>query len=275
MSIHETILEISFLTNKPKSFSPIWKSTPSEFGSRVKATLKDVLKISFIIFMLCLFSASVKILQTEVITNPRSVFFKQVSIVGFTVGVFYCLISLSSLLMVSAKHLIYAEKSPLPSIDQPWASRSVRELWSVRWRHLLTYLFKKALFEPLAVHVGVTVAAGLVFLLSGLLHELQFILAVGKPCGSQLAFFMLHYFATLLQTVFSPFYKKIVSFLGIRESPFLKFLEILFTLSFIVFTVLIFVDSFFDQDFFTEVYMQVPLNPFFDSVVSSILLRIF
>jgi hypothetical protein len=66
----------------------------------------------------------------------------------------------------------------------PLAATSLGDFWGRRWNRIMSGLLRDLLFTPLARHVGVIVAAGAVFLYSGVVHEFVSVVAqsgYGRP----------------------------------------------------------------------------------------------
>jgi hypothetical protein len=66
----------------------------------------------------------------------------------------------------------------------PLAATSLRDFWGRRWNRIMSTMLRDLLFTPLARRVGVVVAAVLVFLYSGVVHEFVSVLAqsgYGRP----------------------------------------------------------------------------------------------
>ena len=263
MNFSELVLEIVFLTFHPNKYCPIWKA--KDVPNRGWTFLKDALFIFSHFLLVSFFSIFLTSLQLAPQTQKSSanIFLRQALIIGNAVGLFWSFVSGMGEINNLMKRLLFAEMSCMPSIDKPWCSRSVKELWSKRWAHLLSLLYKKTLFFPLSKILGSHISACVVFLFSGLLHEWQMFAATGIFCGSEILFFCFHLLATLLQTLVSPTYNSCTRNLSLEGTTFLQFIEICFTLFFSVFTLLIFLQPFFQHHFFQEIYLQVPLKSVF------------
>ncbi|CAF3009687.1 unnamed protein product [Rotaria socialis] len=80
----------------------------------------------------------------------------------------------------------------------PFTSCSIREFWSRRWNLFVKHLLHRISFIVIPNWVGVsqtmsnTIRGLISFVLSGILHELLFVMSTGQWSGKNLAFFLLH-----------------------------------------------------------------------------------
>jgi alginate O-acetyltransferase complex protein AlgI len=92
----------------------------------------------------------------------------------------------------------------------PWASDSLREFWGKRWNIAYTEMMQESVLRPLKKGgtdnpVGPRTATAIIFLFSGLLHEVAISLPVQAGYGLPTAYFALHGAATLVkQRVVTP-----------------------------------------------------------------------
>jgi alginate O-acetyltransferase complex protein AlgI len=97
-----------------------------------------------------------------------------------------------------------------PLFRAPWASGSLREFWGKRWNIAYTEMMQESVLRPLKQSgtvnpVGPRTATAIIFLFSGLLHEVAISLPVQAGYGLPTAYFALHGAATLVeQRVVSP-----------------------------------------------------------------------
>lgn len=79
-----------------------------------------------------------------------------------------------------------------PIVREPIRSRSLTEFWSKRWNLAYSEMCTILLFRPLAGRVGRGTAVLLVFLFSGLLHEMAISLPVRAGFGLPMLYFAAH-----------------------------------------------------------------------------------
>lgn len=77
-----------------------------------------------------------------------------------------------------------------PLFDDPLASRSVAEFWSVRWNRPFVGMNRLFVTRPLAARFGAGVAAAVAFLVSGVLHELAISYTAGGGWGTPMLYFV-------------------------------------------------------------------------------------
>ncbi|KAK1310246.1 hypothetical protein QJS10_CPA08g00473 [Acorus calamus] len=93
----------------------------------------------------------------------------------------------------AARVLIRAEIEP--QTDEPYLASSLREFWGRRWNLTVTRVLRPAVYDPLRrLGWGAAAAAGgVVFLVSGLMHEVMFwYLGGGGPTWVVTWFFVVH-----------------------------------------------------------------------------------
>jgi alginate O-acetyltransferase complex protein AlgI len=101
-----------------------------------------------------------------------------------------------------------------PLFRAPWASGSLREFWGKRWNIAYTEMMQEAVLRPIKRNqglggtdnpVGPRAATAVIFLFSGLLHEVAISLPVQAGYGLPTAYFAIHGAATLFeQRVITP-----------------------------------------------------------------------
>jgi alginate O-acetyltransferase complex protein AlgI len=79
-----------------------------------------------------------------------------------------------------------------PIVREPWRSRSLSEFWSRRWNLAYFEMCTILLYRPLAGRVGRGASVVLVFLFSGLLHEMAISLPVRAGYGLPTLYFAVH-----------------------------------------------------------------------------------
>lgn len=79
-----------------------------------------------------------------------------------------------------------------PIVREPWMSRSLTDFWSRRWNLAYSEMCTILLYRPLAGRVGRGTSVLLVFLFSGLLHEMAISLPVGAGYGLPTLYFAAH-----------------------------------------------------------------------------------
>jgi Membrane bound O-acyl transferase family len=79
-----------------------------------------------------------------------------------------------------------------PIVREPWRSRSVTDFWSRRWNLAYFEMCTILLYRPLAGWVGRGASVMLVFLFSGLLHEMAISLPVRAGYGLPTLYFAVH-----------------------------------------------------------------------------------
>ncbi len=97
-----------------------------------------------------------------------------------------------------------------PLFRAPWASGSLREFWGKRWNIAYTEMMQESVLRPLKQGgtdnpVGPRTATAIIFLFSGLLHEVAISLPVQAGYGLPTLYFAVHGAATLFeQRVITP-----------------------------------------------------------------------
>jgi alginate O-acetyltransferase complex protein AlgI len=86
-----------------------------------------------------------------------------------------------------------------PIMNRPSVSTSLAEFWGGRWNRAFRDLARILVFDPLVPRVGARAATLLVFVFSGLLHELVISLPAGGGYGLPLCYFMLQGVGLLVQ----------------------------------------------------------------------------
>ncbi|MCK6461442.1 MAG: membrane bound O-acyl transferase family-domain-containing protein, partial [Planctomycetes bacterium] len=86
-----------------------------------------------------------------------------------------------------------------PIVREPWRSRSLGEFWSRRWNLAYFEMCTILLYRPLAGRVGRGASVMLVFLFSGLLHEMAISLPVRAGYGLPTLYFAAHGLAVLAE----------------------------------------------------------------------------
>ena len=81
--------------------------------------------------------------------------------------------------------------SPASLFDRPLQSQSLRDFWSVRWNRAFVDMNRIFLLEPLRGILPSRVLVFLIFLLSGILHELAISYPAGASWGLPLTYFFL------------------------------------------------------------------------------------
>jgi len=79
-----------------------------------------------------------------------------------------------------------------PIVKEPIRSRSLTEFWSKRWNLAYSEMCTILLYRPLAGRVGRGTAVAVVFLFSGLLHEMAISLPVRAGFGLPMLYFAVH-----------------------------------------------------------------------------------
>jgi len=87
-----------------------------------------------------------------------------------------------------------------PIVREPWKSKSLGDFWSRRWNLAYSEMCTILLFRPLKGRVGRGVAVLLVFLFSGLLHEMAISLPVKAGYGLPTLYFALHGVLVLVES---------------------------------------------------------------------------
>lgn len=77
-----------------------------------------------------------------------------------------------------------------PIMNSPWRSTSLAELWSQRWNTAFSIPARRFLMIPLARRTGSCIAMFLVFLVSGILHEVVISLPARGGFGLPTAYFL-------------------------------------------------------------------------------------
>lgn len=86
--------------------------------------------------------------------------------------------------------------------NNPFIARSPREFWGKRWNLYFRDVCHRNIFKPMAHLKKPALAAGIVFFVSAVLHEyLVFVCLHMRMIGYMTAFFMLHYIATVVETL--------------------------------------------------------------------------
>ncbi len=86
-----------------------------------------------------------------------------------------------------------------PIMNAPAAARSLSEFWSERWNRAFNGVVRIFLFRTTYRRIGVTGAMLLVFLASGLVHDLVIALPAGECYGLPTAYFLLQGFGVLIE----------------------------------------------------------------------------
>ncbi|MBX0288274.1 membrane bound O-acyl transferase family-domain-containing protein [Halomicroarcula sp. F28] len=90
-----------------------------------------------------------------------------------------------------------------PLFNSPMQSQGVADFWSDRWNKPFIGMNRLFLTGPLASRVGIKVAAGLAFLVSGLIHELAISFPAGAGWGLPFLYFVVQ---AVLYTVEQEFF---------------------------------------------------------------------
>lgn len=86
-----------------------------------------------------------------------------------------------------------------PLMENPWAARSVADFWGRRWNHAFQEVAHRLLFRPTAKRAGPAAAMLLVFLASGLVHELVITVPAGAAHGGPTLYFMVQGIGLLVE----------------------------------------------------------------------------
>jgi hypothetical protein len=86
-----------------------------------------------------------------------------------------------------------------PLMQSPGAATSLGRFWGGSWNTAFTDLMHETLFKPLNRHVGPQAALLLVFIISGVLHEMVLSLPAHGGYGLPMAYFLLQGFALLFE----------------------------------------------------------------------------
>lgn len=87
----------------------------------------------------------------------------------------------------------------VPIMDHPSRSASLAEFWGRRWNLAFRDLSHRFLFRPLAPRLGAGPAAFLVFLVSGLIHDLVISLPAGGGYGGPTLYFLAQWLGLTLE----------------------------------------------------------------------------
>jgi alginate O-acetyltransferase complex protein AlgI len=79
----------------------------------------------------------------------------------------------------------------IPLMDWPVRSTSVSEFWGRRWNRAFRDLTDRCVFRPMTARLGLGAATLLVFLISGLVHELAITLPAGSGYGGPTLYFLI------------------------------------------------------------------------------------
>lgn len=86
-----------------------------------------------------------------------------------------------------------------PIMNRPLQSQSLAEFWGARWNRAFNELMFYFVFRPTAPRTGTIVATLVVFLVSGLIHDLVISVPARGGYGLPTAYFLIQGFALLLQ----------------------------------------------------------------------------
>ena len=86
-----------------------------------------------------------------------------------------------------------------PIMQQPGRSQSLGEFWGRRWNRSFNDLVYRWVYQPLYRQTGTRVAMLLVFVASGLIHELVITVPAGGGYGLPTLYFLLQGMAMLIQ----------------------------------------------------------------------------
>ncbi len=85
--------------------------------------------------------------------------------------------------------------------NAPPLARSPRDFWSRRWNLWFTQMSNMLIFQPLGGAQRPLLGVSAVFVFSAVLHEYMTWVALTRPDGRMLAFFLIHGLATILTTL--------------------------------------------------------------------------
>lgn len=77
-----------------------------------------------------------------------------------------------------------------PIMNSPWRSTSLGEFWGRRWNRAFRDLSDRLILRPLLPRIGPTAAMGVVFLVSGLIHDVVISLPAGAGYGGPTFYFL-------------------------------------------------------------------------------------
>jgi hypothetical protein len=86
-----------------------------------------------------------------------------------------------------------------PLMNRPLAATSLSDFWSQRWNLAVRDAARRFVFRPLAPRLGIAGATLVVFLISGLVHDLVISLPVGAGGGGPTLYFLLQGAAVLVE----------------------------------------------------------------------------
>jgi len=87
----------------------------------------------------------------------------------------------------------------VPLFDSPQRSRSLSEFWGARWNRAFSEMAQVAVHRPLVTRTGPTVTTMVVFLFSGVLHEMALSVPVRRDFGLPMLYFTLHGVLSLVE----------------------------------------------------------------------------
>jgi hypothetical protein len=86
-----------------------------------------------------------------------------------------------------------------PIMNKPLAARTLAEFWGERWNRAFNELMHRFVFRPALQIVDLSGATLLVFLVSGVIHDLVISVPAGGGYGGPTAYFLIQGFALLIQ----------------------------------------------------------------------------
>ena len=274
MDVHDFLMEVVFLSYKPKRKANIWQVDRVDWRDRIIKTLKMYAQFLFMLalcFFLSIVSRLMQYSPVEMVQTTPVLMIRQFAVVFMSALVIYTIITGSTATQLMTQYLLYGAPSTNPSINHPWFSRSLRETWSKRWKHVVSELYRKTIFDPLrsTKRYPTTGLALFVFIFSGFLHEYQLWASYGVFTGDQILFFMLHFLFCTLEVLLEKPYIYVISKLKLskEQANLVENMEILFTF-FVNFAFgVIFIEPFFRYGFFAEIYHMVPAKHHFEPLL--------
>jgi hypothetical protein len=98
-----------------------------------------------------------------------------------------------------------------PIMRAPLLSPSLREFWGSRWNVAFRSLAHRLIFMPAAARFGTRAAAWVVFIVSGLVHELVITVPAGGGYGGPTVFFLIQAAALMLERRLSALRRPLVN----------------------------------------------------------------